>query len=301
MLHSLKELEGYAIGATDGVIGQVRDFYFDDESWVIRYLVIQTGGWLAKRRVLISPMSLGEPNWSEKILPASITREQVKGSPNIDTDRPVSRQHEMGYLGYYGYPYYWGGNDLWGGAAFPGALVAPPSILRDTNAQVRAEQTNRSREQLRAQAERHQGDDPHLRSGNTVLTYHVHATDGDLGHVSALLVEESTWAIRYLVVDTGSWWQGHKVLIAPDWVIGLDWEKCEVSVGMTQVSVRGSAPYDANTAYDRRQEGLLNAHYGQIGYWQREAHAYARLTTRGSENPLQGATGDYTLTGRPNS
>jgi hypothetical protein len=238
MLRSMDELKNYAIGATDGVIGQVKDLYFDDESWVIRYLVVETGRWLLSRRVLISPIALGEPNRSDKVLPTSLSCEQVRGSPDIDTNRPVSRQHEIGYLAYYGYPYYWGGSGLWGGSAFPGALVAPPPSHGESTAQFRNELARKAQEQLKAEAERHQGDDPHLRSGNTVTTYHVRATDGDLGQVAGLLVDEHTWEVCYFVINTGHWWLGHEVLIAPNRITGFDWECGKVSVGMTQASVR---------------------------------------------------------------
>src|SRR5271154_4293111 len=115
MLRSIRDMEGYSIGATDGVIGQVKDFYFDDQAWVIRYLVVETEAALLHRRVLISPIIIGQSDWSEKIFPTSITQDKVKTTPDIDTDKPVSREHEMGYLGYYGYQNYWGGGGLWGG------------------------------------------------------------------------------------------------------------------------------------------------------------------------------------------
>ena len=91
MLRSMKDLENYAIRATDGNIGHVKDFYFDDEAWVVRYLVVETGTWLSSRKVLISPIAIGQLNWADKIPPVSITREQVKNSPDIDTDKSVSR------------------------------------------------------------------------------------------------------------------------------------------------------------------------------------------------------------------
>ena len=122
MLRSMKNLEDYAIRATDGIIGHVKDFYFDDEAWVIRYLVVDTGTWLSSRKVLISPIAIGRPDWTVRVLPVSITKEQVKNSPDIDTQRPVSRQHEIGHLGYYGHPYYWGGAGLWGDGAYPGMM-----------------------------------------------------------------------------------------------------------------------------------------------------------------------------------
>ena len=149
MLRTMNDLEGYAIRATDGTIGHVKDFYFDDETWVIRYLVVDTGTWLSSRKVLISPVAIGHPNWAEKVLPVSITKEQVKNSPDIDTEKPVSRQHEIRYLGYYGYPYYWGGTGLWGGGLYPTDYLGISPTSQEAYA--------------RAEAARYDDDDLHLR------------------------------------------------------------------------------------------------------------------------------------------
>ena len=131
MLRSAKELRGYAIGASDGDIGQVDDLYFDDEAWVMRYLAVDTGTWLSGRRVLISPISLGQPDWMAQRLPVALTRERVRNSPDIDTQKPVSRQHEADYFGYYGYPYYWGGMGMWGMGAYPGYLMTASAVQAD--------------------------------------------------------------------------------------------------------------------------------------------------------------------------
>jgi hypothetical protein len=123
MLRSVKSLEDFAIGATDGTFGDVKNFYFDDEAWVIRYLVVDTSAWLGGREVLISPYSIGQPSWAGKVLPATISKQQIKESPSINSDKPVSRQYERTYLGYYGYPYYWGGAGLWGANYYPGSYL----------------------------------------------------------------------------------------------------------------------------------------------------------------------------------
>ncbi len=123
MLKSLKDIEKCAIGATDGDIGQVKDLYFDDHAWAIRYLIVDTGSWLSSRKVLISPISIHTPDWQANRLPAAVTRDQVKNSRDIDTDKPVSRQHELQYLDYSGYPNYWGGSGLWGEGMYPFAMV----------------------------------------------------------------------------------------------------------------------------------------------------------------------------------
>jgi len=263
VLRSIKALENYSIGAADGVIGRVKDFYFDDEAWVIRYLVVQTDSWLSNRKVLISPFSILQPNWLEEIFPVSITQAQVRNSPDIDTDKPVSRQHEMGYLGYYGYPNYWGGGGLWGGGLYPDMLQAG---LATVAAETRTKD--------------HKPEDHHLRSANGVTRYYVHATDGDIGHVQGLLVEEKTWAIRYIIVNTSNWWLGHEVLIAPEWIDAIDWAESKVEVSLPRQAVKVSPVYDSAAPLNRELETGLHKHYGRDGYWARNAKRKGAVSHR---------------------
>jgi sporulation protein YlmC with PRC-barrel domain len=268
MLHSTNDLEGYAIRATDGDIGKVKDFYFDDEAWVIRYLVVDTGTWLLSRDVLISPISIGTPNWADKVLSVSISKQQVENSPDIDTDKPVSRQHERRYLGYYGYPYYWGGIGLWGGAALPGSMAGYGTLLDMPNTMSpEAEEAY-----ARADQARHQNDDPRLRSCKAIMSYHIAATDGDIGHVQGLLVDAETWAIRYMIVDTSNWWLGHQVLVAPQWIKDVSWSDTTVSINLTRQAVQDAPPYDPTVQLDREQEIDIFKHYGHPGYWIDEAN-----------------------------
>ena len=263
MLRSMKDLENYTIGATDGQIGHVKDFYFDDDAWVVRYFVVDAGSWLSSRKVLISPIAVHKPDWSQRTLPVSITKEQVKNSPNIDTDKPVSRQNEEQVLGYYGYPYYWGGLGMWGDGLYPYAMV--PGY-----AGFGVDQVEREREleaYLHDERARHRNDNPHLRSCNAVTGYHIHATDGDIGHVAGFLVEDETWAIRYLVIDTSNWWVGHKVLIAPPWITGVQWSDQTVSVDLSRESIKDSPAYDSTVTWSRDQELSLYRHYDRSGYW----------------------------------
>jgi hypothetical protein len=255
MLRSMKDMEDYTIGATDGLIGRVKDYYFDDESWVIRYLVVEAGDASSRRKVLISPIGIGRPNWSEKILPVSLTRAQVKSSPTIDTDKPVSRQHEMGYLGYYGYGAYWGGGGLWGAGIYPDEL-----------------QAGLQNEVSNAEA-RHQGDDVHLRSGNEIMRYYVHARDGNIGHVQGLIVDEESWAIRYIIVNTSNWWLGHNVILSPGWIDEVDWVESQVSIDLTRQAIKESPPYDPAAPLSRELEAGIYAHYGRAGYWPRESRS----------------------------
>jgi len=267
MLRNLKDLENYKIGATDGEIGHVKDFYFEDDAWVLRYFVVDTGSWLSSRKVLISPISVHHPDWLARKLPVSITREQVRHSPDIDTDQPVSRQNEEQYLGYYGYPYYWGGGGLWGEGLYPYA-IAPGFAGYGLD---RVERERQIEEQLRDERARHRNDDPHLRSCAAVTGYHLHATDGDIGHVAGFLVDDETWAIRYLVVDTSNWWMGHQVLIAPPWIKGVHWNDKTVAVDLSRAAIQSAPPYDPASGWSREQERNLSRHYGRSGYWASEA------------------------------
>jgi hypothetical protein len=257
MLRSATDLQDYAMDAKDGVIGHVKDFYFDDHSWVIRYLVVNTGSWLAGRRVLISPIALGKPKWGDKLLPVMLTKEQVRNSPDIDADRPVSRQQEQAYNGYYGYPYYWGGIGIWGGGYYPGYLQAG----------LGQEERPSDYEAVREHRARAEGEDPHLRSCQAVTGYHIDAIDGEIGHVAGMLIDEQSWAIRYLVVDTSNWWGGHQVLIAPEWISNVRWDSRQVAVGLTRQAVRDSPMYRSTDDLNRSSESGLYAHYGRLGYW----------------------------------
>jgi hypothetical protein len=264
MLRSLKDLENYAIGATDGPIGHVRDFFFDDDAWVVRYLVVDTGTWLNERRVLISPVSLRRPDWASRLLPVNISREQVKSSPDIDTHMPVSRQHEVEFLGHYRYPDYWGGVGLWGEGLYPYAMLADDPVLSldDDPERLRAVESS-----ARAERARRRNDDPHLRSARAVVGYHLQASDGEIGHVDSLLVDEETWAIRYLVVNTSHWWMGHQVLISPGWVTEVSWANERITVDLSRAAIQAAPAYDSTLALNRQREQALHAHHQRPGYW----------------------------------
>lgn len=261
MLRNLKDLADYTISATDGAIGHVKDFYFEDDIWVVRYLVVDTGTWLSSRKVLITPIAVHHSDWEARTLGVSITKEQVRDSPDFDSDKPVSRQNEAQYLSYYGYPTYWGSGGLWGAGLYPYAMV--PGFPGYGIDQVEREQELEA--YLRDERARHRNDNPNLRSCNAVTGYNIHATDGDIGHVSGFLVDDQTWAIRYLVIDTSNWWGGHKVLIAPPWIKGVEWSDQTVTVELSRESLKNAPPYDPAADWSHEQEVALGRHYGRGG------------------------------------
>ena len=263
MLHSLNALEKCTIGATDGDIGQVKDLYFDDHAWAVRHLIVDTGSWLFGRKVLISPISIRNPDWPAHRLAAAITQNQVRNSPDIDTDKPVSRQHEMDYLGYYGYPAYWDSVGIWGVGSVPG-MTAPEIGLAPTGVGVLEAERSIAAERAAA---RQRDDDPHLRSCQSVSGYHIKAQDGEIGHVQGWIVDDESWAIRYLVVDTSNWWLGHQVLIAPQWVREVSWSDKIVVANMTRNAIQNAPEWDAALLPDRAQEVDIYRHYDRTGYW----------------------------------
>ncbi len=271
MLRSMHDLKSYGIRASDGDIGHVKDFYFGDQEWVVRYLVVDTSVWLPNRKVLISPMSIDRPDWQDKVLPVSITKEQVRNSPDIDTDEPVSRQEEAGYFRYYGYPYYGGGSELWGANTYPYMTPTKWEHGQPESAPYKRDATGRT---ALPEPESEPGD-RHLRSCKEVIGYRIDATDGDIGHVDDLLVDEDTWAIRYLIVKTGNWWDGREVLIVPQWITGVSWDDSRVRVSVTQQQVRDAPIYSSSEELDRTREEAIYKHYGRDGYWDAAARHQA--------------------------
>jgi len=254
MLRSIKQIYGYQLREIDDVMGSVKDFYFDDESWTVRYLVVDTGGLLLGRHVLISPEAMGRPDWVTMTIPVSLTLEQVRGSPDIDTARPVSRQQEIELRRYYAWPLYWGG--FMGPAAPPGYWPSPIDVAADA-----AQQRGKT-----AVLER--SADVHLRSTKDVAGYHIHAMDGSIGHVDDFILDDENWAIRFLVVDTKNWLPGKKVLMAPLWVEAIDWETRQVRVDLTTDGVKNAPEFDPEAPINREYEERLYDYHGRPKYWQ---------------------------------
>jgi hypothetical protein len=256
MLTNAKYLKGLVVRATDGEIGTVDQLYFDDETWAVRYLTVETGGWLGGRQVLISPFSVVDTDWRVGRLDVALTKKQVENSPDIDTDRPVSRQHEAAYLGYFGYPYYWGGPYMWGPALYPAGLPIIPIAIADE-----------------ALADRigSESTDSHLRSTQAVKGYQIEAADGEIGHVQGFVVDDEDWAIRYMEVATRNWWPGKKVLVSPAWIKRVSWTDSTVYVGLSRDAIQKGPEYDESAPITREYEDLLYDHYGLPPYWLHEA------------------------------
>lgn len=239
MLRNASAIKGYAIAASDGRIGTVSDFLFDDASWLVRWLVVDTGKWLTGRNVLLPPSVLGRLDPTGNEFSVRLTMQQVRDSPDIDTERPVSRQFEANIYDYYGWSPYWSTGDLVGGFGFGGGAM---TALPTAGSQRRAEDIN---------AAQRNDDDPHLRSIKAITGYHIHASDGEIGHVEDFLVEDSNWSIHDLVVDTKNWWPGKKVLISPRSIREIDWMGNMVKLDIDRERVKDGPPYVTSTTIDR--------------------------------------------------
>lgn len=243
MPHTIKGLFGFAMGTSDGAIGEVTDVYFDDERWTIRYIVVATGRWLHGRKVLISPMSVRRISWDDAVIDVTISQQQVRDSPGIDTDKPVSRQHEIAFYNHYGYPNYWEGSNPWGLATYPLPWVgaSPQAALSSPRS---ADDVVRRR---RLDCE-HPSGDSHLRSSNQVIGHEVMATDGPVGTIGDFIFDDSNWAIRHAVVSTRKWLYGRQVLLPRETIVGVSWSEHEVYVNVTREEVEAGPEYDPGLA-----------------------------------------------------
>jgi len=236
MLDKAKTLTGYSLHSLDGEIGKVKDFYFDDRDWTIRYLVADTGEWLISRKVLISPHSLAGVDRDQGSITVKLTKDQIEHSPTLNRDKPVSRQFEQAYLGFYGLPMYFGFE----------------------HGRVKAGQFSQTRKKH---------GDPDLRSTHDVSGHHVEASDGEIGHVEDFLIDDQTWAIRYLIIDTRDWLPGKKVLISPKWIERVSWSEKQVVVDLTREAIQQAPEYTDGVAVTRDLETALHRHYNRPGYW----------------------------------
>jgi sporulation protein YlmC with PRC-barrel domain len=243
MQHSISSMIGYAIRATDGDLGKVDEFYFDDETWAVRYMVVETGNWLSGRKVLISPIAYGRPELESRTISVNLTCAQVCSSPDIDTERPIYLQHEAELHEYYQWP--------WRGG-YGGPFGTTPIPLSGDDVFVGQEASVSERQ-----------DDPHLRSTRQVTGYHIRATEGEIGHVDDFIMDDEIWPIRFLVVDTSVWLPGKKVLLSTQWIERVEWADSSVYFDLTRESIENSPKFDPSKAVGRDYEAYLYDHYGR--------------------------------------
>lgn len=250
MIRSVNQLRHFDIAARDGSVGAVHDLFFDDHSWQVRYVVADTGTWLVGRRVLVSPQAVDAVDAVDRKLTVGLTKQEIRESPGVDADAPVSRQNEIALADHFRWPRYW--EEFPSGAGMlpviphlqrqpgPGAATPPPA----------------------AEPEIPRGD-PDLRSAAEVEGYHVAARDGDIGHVEDLLIDDSDWSLRFLVIDTRNWLPGRKVLVAPAWARGIDWSDEKLLVDTGREAIKSAPQYQPGMEIDAALERRIFQHYGR--------------------------------------
>lgn len=235
MLTKIKDLTGYTLHCRDGVIGRVKEFFFDDLHWAIRYLIADTGSWLAGRRVLLSPYALLSVNKMHKQVAVDLSKKQIEDSPCLSVDEPISQPFETAYYRYYGWPLYWGGSSAWGNY---------PILIRET-------------EKRRSLDSDGKAWNPHLSSTLSVKGYHIQALDGEIGHVKDYIIDDRTWAINYMVVDTYNWRPGRVVLISLKWIERVSWDESKVFVNLSCAAIKKTPEYAEKSLFTRVYETIM--------------------------------------------
>jgi uncharacterized protein YrrD len=251
----VKELYGYKVQATDHQAGAVYDLYFDPDTWEVGYLVVDTGNWLPGRKVIVSLETLVQPLWEERILPVTLTQEQLRSSPDIDAGQSLSRFQEQTLRTHYDLPPI----SRLGGGLFDERTYG---MSLDSIAQVV------ETEIAEMEDARRQEDHPSLQSSRRVMGYPLQAQDGEVGHVEDFIVDDRAWVLRYMVVDTGNWLPGRKVLISTQWLDTVTWgDAGKVHVGLSRESIKNSPEYDPVLPVGREYESTLHNYYDRTEYW----------------------------------
>ncbi len=244
MIRPATALYGYQLLASDGAVGEINDFLFDDDCWKLRYFVVDAGRWLAERHVIIAPEAVQRPEWDAQRLPTPLSKEQVRQSPQFDPTQPLTTEVERQLRQHYG----WSDYALPAGstqrlpirpATDQSTEAVTPAVIPGAGAD--AEMVAAARGAQEAQEVR---DRPQLRSAREVIGYHVQASDGDVGHVEDLLIDDTTWEIRFIVVDTRNWWPGKKVVLSPQSIANISWPESHVVVNLTRDDIQNARQYD---------------------------------------------------------
>ena len=244
MFRSIRDMQGYRIYATDGEIGDLGDFLFDDEKWVLRHFVVDMNG----REVLLSPIAFAGANWDARIMNVNLTLEQIQNSPDIDTDLPISRKMETEYYDFYGWPYYWGGVYTSAGGIYPyqagvmGAVALEPE------------------DKLPEQKE-FTDDEIHLRSADEVIGYHVEAMDGGIGKVVDFIINDADFGVQFVVIDTEPLWFGGKVLLPTDRINSVSWPGRIITLNAARDEVKAAPNWDHAKPVCREYADCIQQHY----------------------------------------
>jgi stress response protein YsnF len=253
MLKSINEIIGYTFFAKEDDVGKCKDLLFDDQLWTVRHMVADTGGWLVDKKVLVSPVMIQKTDWQTQRIFLDITKEKLEKCPSLLEDEPVSREHERKMAQVLNYPYYWADDGLWGHAAYPAVMTHIPE-----------ESALKVDEEILEERQEQDREENHLRSYQEIKGYDIEASDGNIGHVEDFILEDKTWALRYVVVDTRNWLPGgKKVLFSLNWVKKVSWEKSTFFLDISKTQVENSPEFDPEKPVNIEYETRLYDYYGR--------------------------------------
>lgn len=303
MLVKSKTIQDYKLHGIDGEVGNIKEFYFDDRHWTVRYLVANTGNWLNSRQVLISPYFLKNVDHGSEVINVDLTKNQIENSPSIDRNVPVTRDYEVSYHGYYGTPLYWDGPSMWGANPYllrnrdewinkrsenivPDKGVTPGDPDNEMSGSVAGENTRLTNSGNEVNPDKGNTWDSSLRSTDDVNDYKIHASDEDkIGHVDDFIIDDETWAIRYLIINTGNIFTGKKVLISPQWIDHISWDDSRVYINLTKETIKQSPEYSEESGLTRDYETSLFGYYKKTPYWSAEPmthdYSHSQVDTQG--------------------
>lgn len=240
MKHNVENIVGWELGALDGEIGKIKELYFEDQSWTIRYLIVETGSWLLGRKVLISPEAVVRVDIKNEIIEVKLTKEQIENSPDVNSDKPVSRQHEDELYQYYGIGNYWMGS-LWsGGMGTSGMMRTSTLPLED---EIRKSELKENDAVM----------DTHLRSTHSVKGYNVKSAGNELGEVEDFIFDDATWKIDFVIVKTGGWFSEKMILIESNVVKEINWKNSCLNVSATTDDLKNNGEYNAESYFSNNR------------------------------------------------
>jgi uncharacterized protein YrrD len=238
VLRKLSDLKGYSFQAKNDEMGRLKQVYFDDQLWKVRYLIVQTGSWLLGKEVLLVPAVITGIDDNSKAIQVNLSRKQIKNAPSVDSEQPVSEHYQQQYYSYYEWEPYWITDPL-----FQATPVSPPLFIQPETPT--------------------EPENPHLRSSDEVSGYRLDTPSGSIGHVADIILDDQEWTVRYLEIDTRNWLPGKHVLVSPAWVQKIDWVDQQVQVELSRELVLSAPEYDSSKHISRDYQLALFKHYGK--------------------------------------
>lgn len=258
MLRKLDSLLGFEVQGKDEELGKVSDFYFDQDKFILRYLVIDTGNWLKHELTLVSTDAFGEIDFKNEKIIVDLSAEELENGPSIDKNKPISKIMEEKVVRHFEWPLYWASSNISGSPSIPAGTLKREKLFAYDN--LTEEEKQLEEEKVES----------NLRSFREIKGYHIHAVDKEFGHLDDLFVDEEDWVIRYLLIDTRNILPGKHVLIAPEWISHISWNKEDIFVNKTKKEIKEAPEYrEERSDYlvDRDYEKKLHDHYGEDIYW----------------------------------